>query len=100
MGDDVGVLATTFCVVREVEPDRDAARVGAGVCVGDLGQAGGGGEAHCNGGFVVEVVGFGVGGGGWGGCECACEEVAAGVGWRGDVSTYIDMIVNYWKVNE
>ena len=79
VGDDVGVLPTSV-MVWEMETDGDASRVGAGVCVWDLGKAGGGGEADGYRGGVVEVMGFGEGGCFGSGCECACEKVAAGVG--------------------
>ena len=44
MRDDVCVPPLPF-LVREVEADYEAARVGVAVCVGDAGEAGGGGEA-------------------------------------------------------
>jgi len=56
--DDVGVCAATVDG-GEVEAQGDAAGVGGGFCVGDLGEAGGGGEAYGYGGGGGEVGGGG-----------------------------------------
>lgn len=81
MRDYVGVFVV---VGGEEEADCEAAGGGAGVVVGDAGEAGAVGEAGEKGrGGGGEVGGGGEGGGNAAGREGAAEEAAFGVGWEG-----------------
>ena len=79
-------MCDNVCVdVRaQVEAYADTARVGGGVCVGDLGDPRGVGEAEGDGrGRVIEM---GCGGelfGFWGGCEDAIEHQTASMSYSG-----------------